>query len=142
MKAAQHTTRITNAGVSQQEDVKGRMIRYSITMGVRMLCFLGAILAFRSAPWLAGVLVVAAVILPYIAVMFANIGPAKPDPAADTLLDGPPPERLDEHHAATPEGPSAQRYANRPGDSTENSAAVVIPGQVLGALESRRGPEA
>jgi len=48
------------------------MNRYFLQMGVRMACFLGAI--FLADGWLRWVLLAAAVVLPYSAVLFANAG--------------------------------------------------------------------
>lgn len=62
--------RITTAPVSHQSDVDGRQRRYLISMGVRTVCFIGAV-AVGPGPlrWL---LVLGAVFLPYIAVVMAN----------------------------------------------------------------------
>lgn len=46
------------------------MIRYSITMGVRFICF--ALIFFVQGWWLL-LVIVAAVVLPYVAVIAANV---------------------------------------------------------------------
>jgi hypothetical protein len=53
------------------EDVQGRTRRYLISMGIRTGCFVGAVLVDG---WLRWVLMVGAVLLPYIAVVVANAG--------------------------------------------------------------------
>lgn len=47
------------------------MVRYAVSMGIRMVCF---ILAVILQNWMTWVLLVAAVILPYVAVTTANVG--------------------------------------------------------------------
>jgi Flp pilus assembly protein TadB len=63
--------RISAAPRSLKEDVRSREVRYLVSMGVRTVCFLGAFLTQGVVRWL---LVVAAFILPYIAVVVANAG--------------------------------------------------------------------
>jgi hypothetical protein len=67
------------------EDINYRERRYLITMGIRALCFVLSIVfavtmhgAWR---WLSIVALVGAVVLPYIAVVFAN-GGREPDSSA------------------------------------------------------------
>jgi Protein of unknown function (DUF3099) len=78
------SVRITSAQTSHSERVRGRQTRYLISMGIRTLCFVAAILVGDG--WLRWVLIVAAVILPYIAVVMANAVSSKSDGFA--LLDG------------------------------------------------------
>lgn len=63
--------RITAAGAPLSEEQRGRTRRYLISMGIRTLCFLGAIVVAGPMRW---VLVVGAVGLPYVAVVLANAG--------------------------------------------------------------------
>ncbi|MFA1547220.1 DUF3099 domain-containing protein [Actinomadura chokoriensis] len=67
---------VTDAPRPMSEDIGYRQRRYLISMGVRTLCFVGAVVAaIAGAPWwLAVLMVVGAVLLPYIAVIFANGG--------------------------------------------------------------------
>ena len=69
--------RITSATRPHSEDIRGRQRRYLISMAIRTVCFIGAIV-FRDTPavWF---LVAGAVFLPYVAVVMANAG-ASPDP--------------------------------------------------------------
>jgi hypothetical protein len=68
--------RITNAPVSRKDELAHRQRRYVISMTIRTFCFIGAVVAHG---WLRWVLVVAAFVLPYIAVVMAN----KADPVID-----------------------------------------------------------
>lgn len=67
---------VTDAPRPMSEDIGYRQRRYLISMGVRTVCFVGAVLtAMAGAPlWAVGILVVGALFLPYISVIFANGG--------------------------------------------------------------------
>lgn len=66
---------ITSAPASLADDQARRQRRYLVQMGVRVLCFLGAILAWPHVPRVVAiVLIVVAAVLPYIAVLGANAG--------------------------------------------------------------------
>lgn len=66
---------VTDAQRPMSEDIDYRQRRYLISMGVRTVCFLGAIVTAGHAPlWVVGILVVGALVLPYISVVFANGG--------------------------------------------------------------------
>lgn len=62
---------ITTAATSHSDDIGGRERRYAISMGIRTLCFIGAIIADG---WLRWVLVAGALLLPYTSVILANAG--------------------------------------------------------------------
>jgi hypothetical protein len=62
---------ITTAPITHAQDVRARQTRYVVSMLIRTACFVGAIVASGPLRW---VLVVAALFLPYIAVVFANAG--------------------------------------------------------------------
>lgn len=69
--AAPEVTAITNAVVPHSEEMRQRMIKYSVTMGIRMVC-LALIFVFDG--WFKIIPVAGAVILPWVAVMIANGG--------------------------------------------------------------------
>src|SRR5918994_6248016 len=85
---ARHQTgdavRITTASTSAAEDIAARQKRYVVAMGFRTACFVAAI--FVTITWARIVLVVAALVLPYVAVVMANAGSSKSDGFA--LLNG------------------------------------------------------
>jgi len=62
--------RITTAPESHETEMAHRQKRYMISMGIRTLCFVAAIVVGPG--WLRWVLVAAAFVLPYIAVVMAN----------------------------------------------------------------------
>ena len=69
--------RITTAASSRQADISARQRRYVVSMGIRTVCFVAAILV--GAGWLRWVLVAAALLLPYVAVVMANAAGSKSD---------------------------------------------------------------
>ena len=95
-----HSVRVTTAPRSRAEEQAGRQRRYLISMGIRTLCFVGAVIADG---WLRWVLVAAAVLLPYVAVVFANTEGRRDD---GFLLDDPgASDRPTELPGARPPGP-------------------------------------
>jgi len=79
--------RITSAAASRSEDIAARQKRYLFSMGIRTLCFVGAIVAsLLGIHWLWQILIAAALVLPYVAVVMANAATSKGDKFA--LLEG------------------------------------------------------
>jgi|SRR3954453_2973674 fatty acid desaturase len=72
--------RITSASASRKDDIATRQRRYLISMGIRTVCFVGAIFAsLAGIHWLWPILIVAALVLPYVAVVMANAASTKDD---------------------------------------------------------------
>lgn len=67
------------------EDVHDRAVRYIISMAIRSACLVGILF---TEGWLRWVMVVGAVVVPYVAVVLANAGKERPAPA-DTLMGAP-----------------------------------------------------
>ncbi|MEN0129487.1 MAG: DUF3099 domain-containing protein [Brevundimonas sp.] len=79
--------RITSAPEPLAEDVARRQKRYLIQMGIRVLCFALAVITWHHIPlWLSIVFIIAAVVLPYAAVILANAGRERAD-ASETFID-------------------------------------------------------
>ena len=95
--------RVTTAPVSRADEQAGRQRRYLISMAVRTSCFIGAVLVGPG--WLRWVLVVAACLLPYVAVVFANTESRRDD---GYLLGDPGPG------AGLPELPGTQPRPDTP----------------------------
>ncbi len=83
------------------EDIAYRQRRYLIMMGIRLVCFVIAVVAFTNgAGWLTAIPVVGAIVIPYFAVVFANGGrePAGRrgfqayEPPLPEQYSGPPPK--------------------------------------------------
>ena len=78
---------ITSTQTPLGEDIDRRARRYLVQMGIRTVCFLGAVFTWGRVPaWLSAVMLVSAVVLPYVAVVLANAGRERPD-HADSPLD-------------------------------------------------------
>jgi hypothetical protein len=77
---ADEVHRITNAPEPLSADQSRRERRYLVQMGIRVLCFLLAVFLLGRVPgWVTGILLVAAVVLPYVAVILANAGRERRD---------------------------------------------------------------
>src|SRR3954447_20150951 len=97
-RGAQAPIRITTASTNAAADIARRQRRYLIAMGVRTLCFLvvaGLAISHAGPGWLPWIFVVAAVVLPYVAVVMANAASTKTDgfdlrtgPSQDKQLPG------------------------------------------------------
>ncbi|PRY70456.1 Protein of unknown function (DUF3099) [Glaciihabitans tibetensis] len=60
---------ITSLPPSPDQERRSRVVKYSVAMGVRLVCFM---LCFVVQGWWLVALLVAAIVLPYIAVVLAN----------------------------------------------------------------------
>lgn len=80
--------RITTASSNREDEIWARQRRYLFSMLVRTVCFVGAIIADGVLRW---VLVAAAVLLPYVAVVMANAVGSRDD--GFSLQDGQPGRR-------------------------------------------------
>lgn len=75
-----HAVRITTAPTSLHDDIAVRQRRYIVSMLIRTVCFVGAIVAaLAGAGWLWPILIVAALLLPYLAVVMANAAAPRQD---------------------------------------------------------------
>jgi hypothetical protein len=74
---------ITGARRGVRDDVNGRTRRYLVSMGIRTVCF---ILAVVADGWLRWTLIAAALVLPYLSVVFANGGRERIETMPDTDL--------------------------------------------------------
>jgi Protein of unknown function (DUF3099) len=77
---------ITGAPRALSDDVRDRQRRYLISMSIRTVCF---VLAIVVSGWLRWVLLVGALVLPYIAVVIANAGRERVETPSTLLDDGP-----------------------------------------------------
>ena len=72
--------RITTAGSSPEADLARRQKRYIISMSIRTACFIGAAIAgMAGINWLWPFLILAALVLPYVAVVNANAANTRTD---------------------------------------------------------------
>jgi hypothetical protein len=81
---------ITSARSGHSDDLGSREKRYAISMGIRTLCFVGAIIAWQTiGGWVPWLLLVGALVLPYTSVILANAGVRKRGSGADLLANPP-----------------------------------------------------
>ena len=91
---------ITGARRGLTDDIRYRQRRYVISMSIRTVCFVLAIVTTGALRWM---FFVAALVLPYLSVVFANGGREPTHPAPPTLF--------------IPSHPEIGRSPDRPGDS-------------------------
>ena len=66
---------VTEAPRPMSEDIAYRQRRYLIMMGIRLACFVIAVVLFvNGARWFTAIPAVGAIVIPYFAVVFANGG--------------------------------------------------------------------
>lgn len=64
------TQSLTSLPRSPEDDRRGRMLRYSIAMGIRVLCIFAC---FITPGWWIIIPAIGAIVLPYVAVVVANV---------------------------------------------------------------------
>lgn len=109
--AVPDTYNITDARTSHSDEMRTRMIKYALAMGIRMVCL---VLVFVFDGWFKLVPVVGAVLLPWIAVVIANGGSDTDQMHATSLLDEAPMEQLES-----------------PGDAGPDAEAPVLQGEII-----------
>ena len=84
----EHPVSITSARTSHSDDLHKRQVRYLMSMGIRTVCFVLAIVTTGPVRW---ILVAAAIFLPYVAVVLANATDRRrsPGPASFVSHDVP-----------------------------------------------------
>jgi hypothetical protein len=88
---------VTTAAKSPREEQRERERRYLVTMGVRVVCWIGAIVLFGlGLRWEGGIAVAGSLVLPWIAVIAANAGP-KPTVERPSLYRRDAPRELERH---------------------------------------------
>jgi Flp pilus assembly protein TadB len=84
---------VTTAGRSPGQDRRDRERRYLITMGFRVVAFVIALVVTKG--WIRVVAIIAAMILPWVAVVFANAGPSRRPPEQPSLYSRRRPRELE-----------------------------------------------
>ena len=104
---------ITDAAAAHSEDMRERMIKYAVAMGIRMVCI---VLIFVVDGWFKIIAIAGAVFLPWIAVVIAN-GNDKAEDHSDSLLD----------YVAVPE----IERSDLPDDDQDGDAPTVLQGELV-----------
>ncbi|WP_240630314.1 DUF3099 domain-containing protein [Specibacter cremeus] len=84
---------ITGAPAAHSDEIHDRMVKYAVTMGIRMVC-IGLIFVFDG--WYRLIPVVGAVVLPWVAVVIANAGSDTSKIDTSALLEVAPMDELTE----------------------------------------------
>ncbi|BBE22760.1 hypothetical protein MN0502_16430 [Arthrobacter sp. MN05-02] len=96
-KQTKHNTdvhSISDARESHSEEMRSRMIRYTISMSIRLVCFV--LIFVVPYVWLQWVMIAGAVVLPYFAVIVANGGSDTSNIRhSDALIDRAPVRELE-----------------------------------------------
>ncbi|WP_159699671.1 DUF3099 domain-containing protein [Arthrobacter sp. 18067] len=103
---------ITDAAAAHSEDMRERMIKYAVAMGIRMVCI---VLIFVVDGWFKIIAIAGAVFLPWIAVVIAN-GNDKAEDHSESLLD----------YVAVPEIERSTQPEEEPSD-----APTVLQGELV-----------
>lgn len=73
MKSSSHAPSATSLPRSPRDEIDARSTRYLVTMGIRVVCFI-LMVVITPYGWYSWVFGAAAIFLPYIAVVSANVG--------------------------------------------------------------------
>jgi hypothetical protein len=123
---------ITDAATAHSEEMRQRMIKYAVAMGIRMVCL---ILIFVVDGWFKVLPVIGAVFLPWIAVIIAN-GSDKAEIHSDSLLDYVPMAELD-----APGAGGARQAAGGDGRAYAGGASGGAAAPAEGAAAAPAGAE-
>lgn len=120
MNQGDEVAKITSAHTAHSEDMRARMVKYGVAMGIRMVC-LG--LLFVVPGWWKVLPILGAVFIPWFAVIIANGGGDTVSPDENALLD----------HAPQAELPAADEPVPEP-------EPVLLQGEVVPDAEADPPP--
>ncbi|WP_211880632.1 DUF3099 domain-containing protein [Pseudarthrobacter albicanus] len=120
---------ITDAAAAHSEEMRGRMIKYAVAMGIRMVCL---ILVFVVDGWFKVLPVLGAVFLPWVAVVIAN-GSDKAEIHSDALLDYVPMGELDapDAGAGTATGAASGAASGTARGAEEDASMTLLQGELI-----------
>lgn len=122
---------ITDAGAAHSDEIRSRMIKYAVAMGIRMVC-LG--LLFVLDGWFKLIAVAGAVFLPWFAVIIAN-GGDKAETPSDHLIGMPLQAALPAEPTEDAADPAGSDPADAPSsdseDSPEDGSGMIIQGEIV-----------
>ncbi|KRE78573.1 DUF3099 domain-containing protein [Arthrobacter sp. Soil763] len=110
---------ITDAAAAHSEEMRQRMIKYAVAMGIRMVCL---VLVFVVDGWFKVLPVIGAVFLPWVAVVIAN-GSDHAEVHSESLIDYVPLAEL-ESPAGTPGTGPKEGLA-------EDPSATLLQGELI-----------
>lgn len=83
----------TNLPASAEDDQRQRQRQYLISMAIRTLCFIAAVLLWAPLRWASIVCLVLSAVLPYVAVVLANATGKRKIDVAGSVEPGPVPHK-------------------------------------------------
>lgn len=104
---------ITDAPTAHTDEMRQRMIKYAVAMGIRMVCL---VLIFILPGWFKLIAVAGAVFLPWVAVIIANGGSDTMNEHSNALLDA---------------APLTELPAARPGPAAPPADSEVLQGEII-----------
>ncbi|WP_312179822.1 DUF3099 domain-containing protein [Arthrobacter sp.] len=105
--------RITDARTAHTDEMHARMVKYTVSMSIRLVCLF---LLFFVHGWLMWVVIAGAVVLPWFAVVIANGGSdTRNMTGSDSAYTGPPPPQLEA----------------RPAQGNETPETTVLHGEII-----------
>jgi len=107
---------VTEARQARSAEISQRQRRYLVMMGIRVACFVVAVVAFlNNAGWLAMIPAVGAIVLPYFAVVVGNARRQTSSAAGFRAYEPPLPERYVPPDHAEGDPPSGANGDGPPG---------------------------
>lgn len=73
------TVRITDAPSNLADDIRSRQNKYLLSMALRTVCVVAAVLTVNVSVWAFSLALLGAVVLPYVAVVVANVAGPRSD---------------------------------------------------------------
>lgn len=120
---------ITSLPPSPEAERKARMVKYTITMSIRVLCIF--LMLFVQGTWWLWVFAAGAVFLPYVAVVLANVGTTRGEQVATPIgAIGPGAQVVD--------GVPSTSDADAPGEASARDAHRDPQGDRAGRPEADR----
>lgn len=123
---------ITDAPLRHSTEQHARMVRYTVAMSTRVVCFvLAAVVGVVWQSWWAAVFVAAAIVLPYVAVVDANAGGDRYQARREDEGLAPQPRRLSTGGEDLPAEPRQWWEEEHDGAPSPSSAeGAVISGEL------------
>jgi hypothetical protein len=115
---------ITDAGAAHSEEMRQRMIKYAVAMGIRMVCL---ILVFVVDGWFKILPVIGAVFLPWFAVVIAN-GGDHAEVHSESLIDYVPLGELD---APRSEGDAGEGPVAGGPPPADDASTTLLQGELI-----------
>lgn len=118
---------ITDAAAAHSDEMRQRMIKYAVAMGIRMVCL---VLIFAVDGWYRLIPIIGAVFLPWVAVVIAN-GTDKAEIHSDSLLNSAPLTELEGQASETNAGPAAGADSAGNRFSGNDPAMTLLQGELI-----------